>query len=578
MNAEGARRLERAVRRLAAQASVSAVVVRRADEVLLDHRIRDVDSTYHWLERDIGRSGATLSVQHHGALDPAELNDAIAWCDDVLAASADVQELAAARDEAAKQEALLRSVLMTLTDGVLLYDREMQLVECNESAVRMLGVDRGEIASAGDGPPRAYRPDGTPLSLQEWPAYRAVWGREWTNGELLQFRRRDGQVRWLLISAAPVAGGAVVSIADLTEFHEARAASEDHLRTWQALVDALHEGVVLFDVQGRVEQLNAAAEEVLGVRQADVRDGPVEPNAPPAVDEQLRPVSELPFQAARRSGRPVTGVVLGIRNRRGGMRWYLNSAVPLPDGRVVASTMDFTSVKSATEEMEQRKDEFISTLSHEMRTPLTSLAGALALLQAGLGDGNPAQTDGLVSICMRSATRLTRLVNDVLDLERITGGGISLKPNVHRVHDLVRHAVEAIAPAARMKGVAVLAGKESDDLVLTDPDRVAQVLGNFLANAVQQSEAGNRVEVTTTRVENEVRIAVRDEGPGVPPAFRPRLFTRFAQADPSGARGGAGLGLSICKALALALSGEVGFEPHPVRGSVFWLTLPAYPK
>lgn len=574
MNADWSRRLERAVRRLASQAPVSAVVIRRGDEVLLDFRSREPDEGAGWLDRDIGRSGATLSVQHLGAPDPVELNDAIAWCDDVLAAGADVQTLAAARDEAARQEALLRSVLMTLTDGVLLYDREMQLVECNESAVRMLGAPRIDLTRPQDGPPRAFRPDGTPLAREEWPAYRAVWGREWVNGELLDFRRRDGQRRWLLLSAAPVSAGAVVSIADLTEYYEARAASEDHLRTWQALVGALHEGVALFDVQGRVEQLNAAAEEVLGVRQADVQDAPVDPNPPPAFDERLRQVAELPYQTARRTGRTVTGVVLGIRNRRGGMRWYLNSAVPLPDGRVVASIMDFTSVKSAAEEMEQRKDEFISTLSHEMRTPLTSLAGALALLEAGLASGEPETTETLVKICARSAMRLTRLVNDVLDLERITGGAVSLSSGSHRVTDLVRHAVEAIAPAARLKGVEVVAMEPVDCMVATDPDRVAQVLGNFLSNAVQQSEAGQRVEVSATRADGFVRLAVRDDGPGVPSAFRARLFTRFAQADPSGARGGAGLGLSICKALAHALGGEVGFQPLSPRGSVFWLTLP----
>jgi PAS domain S-box-containing protein len=578
MSLELSRRLERAIRRLSGQPAVLAVRVERGDETLLHVEQRPPEEGATWLRRDIGWSGATLSVLHHGALDAAELNDALAWCGDVLASTADVRSLEAARDHAAKQEALLRSVLMTLTDGVLLYDHDMHLVECNESAVRMLGASRIDLLQShrytGEIRARVVRADGSPMPREEWPAYRAVRGREWINGELLDFRRRDGQRRWLLFNAAPVAAGAVVSIADLTEFHEARAAAEDSVQTWKALVEALHEGVALFDGEGRVEELNAAAEAVLGVRKEEVTTAPRLPEAIRALDEQSRPVAELPWQTARQTGRPVTGVVLGIRNRRGGLRWYLTSAIPLPDGRVVSSIMDFTSVKSAALEIEQRKDEFISTLSHEMRTPLTSLAGALALLETGAVRPLPPEAASLVQVCSRSAARLTRLVNDVLDLERILGGGISLAMSDARVADLIRHAVEAVAPAAARIGVEVVALDLPELTVATDQDRVAQILGNYLANAVQQSKPGSRVEVSTIRASGQVRIAVRDYGPGVPPPFRPRLFTRFAQADPSAARGGAGLGLSICKALAQALGGEVGFEPPPGGGSTFWLSLP----
>ncbi len=580
MNPEIALRLERALRRLSVQPNVSKLRVHRGDEPPLNLDVRPARPESNWLERDIGRSGATLGVEHHGAFDPAALNDAVAWCEDVLAATADVRELASARDQAARQEALLRSVLMTLTDGVLLYDRDMELIECNESAVRMFGASRLDQMSLREGPDRiehVFRPGGGPLKFEEWPAYRAVKNREWVNRELLDYRRADGQQRWLLVNAAPVAAGAVMSIADLTDFHEARAIAEENVQVWQALVGALHEGVALFDVHGRVEELNAAAEQVLGVRQMDVREEPRMAVVTGAVDEQLRPVSELPYQTAKRTGRPVTGVVLGMKNRRGSLRWYLTSAVPLRDGRVVASIMDFTSVKSAAAESEQRKDEFISTLSHEMRTPLTSLAGALALLEAGAAGAVPPSAANLVQICSRSAARLTRLVNDVLDLEKIVAGSVPLTLAQHRVSDLIHHAVEAVAAASRQLGVEVVSVDRPVAVVATDADRVAQILANFLSNAVQHSSPGDRVELSTSEAGTHVRIAVRDYGPGVPAAFRSRLFTRFAQAEPQAARGGAGLGLSICKALARALGGDVGFAAQPDRGSVFWLTLPASP-
>ena len=353
-----------------------------------------------------------------------------------------------------------------------------------------------------------------------------------------------------------------------------------HDTTFRSIFAALHEGVAIFDAQGRVLEVNAAAHSFLGFGPDDVAAGPRE--APPveAINEagEAIPADALPYEACRRSGAPRTDVLLGLTGKGKQVRWFLVSAVPLPSGGTVASMLDFTAIKNTRDEMELRKDEFISTLSHEMRTPLMSLNGALSLLQAGAAGPLPESSAPLLGVARRNADRLIRLVNDVLDLERILAGTMSLTETTTELNKLVQSAVESAGPLLAQAGVSASVNLWPRPIrVHTDIDRVHQILANLLSNAIKFSPRGERVEVTVAVTGANARVTVRDHGKGVPKHFRSRLFLKFSQAEPGRrARGerGAGLGLSISRAIAAALGGELGFEEPTGRGASFYLALP----
>jgi signal transduction histidine kinase len=231
------------------------------------------------------------------------------------------------------------------------------------------------------------------------------------------------------------------------------------------------------------------------------------------------------------------------------------------------------------EHLEQQKDEFISVVSHELRTPLTSIHGALNLLVEGKAGELPPDARRFLEIAYRNSGRVVRLVNEILDVQTIESGGIALELRPVEVRQLLAEAVEANhAYAARFDVGIALDDPSSPLFVLADPDRLLQVLANLLCNAARFSPPGETVGVRAERLPGLVRVCVSDRGPGIPDAFRARIFEKFAQGDPSTPpwREGTGLGLSISKAIVERLGGRIGFESELGRGTTFHFELPEW--
>ncbi|GIW05388.1 MAG: hybrid sensor histidine kinase/response regulator [Dehalococcoidia bacterium] len=221
------------------------------------------------------------------------------------------------------------------------------------------------------------------------------------------------------------------------------------------------------------------------------------------------------------------------------------------------------------------KNEFVSTVSHELRTPLTSIRGSLGLLKGGVGGALPPEAANLVDIAFKNSERLVRLINDILDIEKIESGKLPLERRPLDLGHLVESAIEANEGLAAELGVRLTIGERTTPaIVLGDYDRLMQVMANLLSNAAKFSPAGAEVRVDVTRSRGGFRVAVRDQGPGIPDQFRSRVFERFAQADSSDRRqkGGTGLGLSITKAIVERHGGTIGFETSE-SGSTFWFEL-----
>lgn len=225
---------------------------------------------------------------------------------------------------------------------------------------------------------------------------------------------------------------------------------------------------------------------------------------------------------------------------------------------------------------ERLKNEFIATVSHELRTPLTAIAGSLGLL-AGRSTERVANPSRLLALAQANSQRLLRLVNDILDIEKIEGDRMVLEFTCVAVPPLVEEAIEANRVLAEKFGVTVRLDRQAvDATIVTDSNRLMQVVINLLSNAVKFSPRGGDVVVTIEAADDRLGIAVRDHGPGIPDEFKTRIFEKFVQVDASDARrrGGTGLGLSIVKQLTIRLGGEVSHEAAPDGGTIFRVDLP----
>jgi len=239
------------------------------------------------------------------------------------------------------------------------------------------------------------------------------------------------------------------------------------------------------------------------------------------------------------------------------------------------------ALRHATERkrLERLKDEFVSTVSHELRTPLTSITGSLGLLMGNAAGNLSDPVRRLVAIAHTNSQRLVRLVNDILDIEKMEAGQVAFNFSRVEVRPLVAQAIEANRGFAEGYGVRVrLEDADTAADVRADPDRLLQVVTNLLSNAIKFSPADREVVVAVEKGPDMVRLTVRDHGPGIPLDFRPLIFEKFAQADAGDARqkGGTGLGLSIVKQIVDRLGGEVGFADAPAGGTIFHVQLPCW--
>ena len=234
---------------------------------------------------------------------------------------------------------------------------------------------------------------------------------------------------------------------------------------------------------------------------------------------------------------------------------------------------------SELKRIDRVKDEFIAALSHELRTPLTSIRGSLDLIAGGVTGALTEETAGLVQIAQRNCARLVRLINDVLDIEKMEAGRLEFRLELIGLEACVRQSVESMRPYSRELEVAFeVESCAAGGRVRADSDRLTQVLENLLSNAAKFSPAGETVRVTIGRRDGHLRVAVTDSGPGIPAEFHDRLFEKFAQIDSPAVRKkeGTGLGLNIARAIVERLGGRFGFSSELGVGSSFYFELPEW--
>ena len=249
-----------------------------------------------------------------------------------------------------------------------------------------------------------------------------------------------------------------------------------------------------------------------------------------------------------------------------------------PAGKAVGVVVAFTDT-TERRALDRMKDEFISTVSHELRTPLTSLRAALGLITGGSLDARPQKLRQMLEIAAGNTDRLVRLVNDIIELERIGSGKAELHCTMCSADDLFRRAAILMQADAANAQLRITFNSQGVN-VWADPDRILQILSNLISNAIKFSPAGTEIHLRARRSEvSEAEIQVRDQGRGIPEDKLDSIFERFLQVDASDSRtmGGTGLGLSICRAIVTQHRGRIWATSTPGKGSTFHFTLPPAP-
>jgi PAS domain S-box-containing protein len=343
----------------------------------------------------------------------------------------------------------------------------------------------------------------------------------------------------------------------------------------RAIFDSTVDGMLLLDQDGTILELNPSVLRLFGYDEAELvgQHNTRLMARPPSIED-----SQAWLRQVGAGGRQGAGNRQEFTGRRkDGSVFETDVAISrfsTADERLyVAVIRDVTERKR----IETMKTEFVSTVSHELRTPLTSIGGSLGLLAAGAVGPLNEKAARLVHIAHNNCERLIRLINDMLDIEKIESGKMSFDIRRMQIGPLVMRTVAANTGFAESNGIRLTTHLPPwPQCVMGDPDKLEQLLTNLVSNAIKHSPEGGEVEIAGLQRDDFARIEVRDRGAGIPEDFRSRIFGKFAMADSSDSRakGGTGLGLSIAREIAHRHGGVLSFADREGGGTVFFVELP----
>ena len=489
-----------------------------------------------------------------------------------VATFSDLSQMAVAADTLHDQEARSVAVLEAAKDGIITIDERGQIQSVNRAVTAIFGWDAHDMIgrnvsmlmpepdhSRHDGYLAAYRDTGKKKVIGEG---RDVVGK-----------RRDGSPFpvELTVTEVHLKRERLFTgfIRDVTAVREAQAARG----RLAAIIEASPDLVAIAEPHGDLIYVNQGGRVILGLgTDAAIGANTLADFYPPSTEETLSSVA-LPQAIATGSWQGEAEVL----DREGDCQPVLMTVIAHRDP---AGELEFVSTVCRDirhrKEVERLKSEFVSTVSHELRTPLTAIRGSLGLVEGGIGGELPPRALQLVTVARSNTERLVRLINDILDLEKIEAGRMELHRAENEPAALARTALDGIAGMAGDAQVALVLDDSTSETVrvMVDPDRILQVLTNLLSNAIKFSSAEGTVHLEVgVPSPGTVRWSVRDTGPGIPAAELGLIFERFRQADGSDTRkrGGTGLGLAICKAIADQHGGRIGVASVLGEGSTFFV-------
>jgi PAS domain S-box-containing protein len=498
--------------------------------------------------------------------------------------------------EAFGDEQWFRALVGALDEGFVLQDAAGTVLASNPAAERILGISRAELVGRGPAEPPwpAIRLDGSPLPADQHPSIVSLRSGRSCSDVLMGVSKRDG-VTWISVNSRPLthpgeaAPYAVVSsFTDITERRRAAMAARRTERRLAALVAGLPSGVLVESSEGTVALANDEFCRLFGTAAADQLAG----TDCRAVTAAIMPLAADPGRFGHRveellaAGGDVRGEELALRDGRTLERDFVPVDLGADGRETVWVYRDITAHKRAEQEIAEARDaalaasraksEFLATLSHEVRTPISGIVGMVDVLLS-----LPLEPDvrEVVEGVRLSADALTTMLNDMVDLARIEVGRLQLDDAPYEPRGLVHTVAETLGSRARQKGLSIVVrvGAEVPARLLGDDARLRQVLFNLVGNAIKFTEIGEvLVSLDADATSAQLILEVVDTGRGMAPDALGRVFEPFVQEDASTARrhGGSGLGLAVTSRLVRLMDGRVEVNSAPSVGSRFRVVLP----
>jgi hypothetical protein len=559
--------------RLTDRGTLQEILGRRVTEWTAQHDLaRNAEGFRKCLERGFVRNLELDHVNKDGECTPIEINATLlpsATGVRIVGLCRDITERKRAEQSLREAEEQFRSLFAATPLPTFLWDLEtLQYLEVNDAAVLHSGYSRDELLRMRV--TDLLPPEAAPRILSQMQVIRTQ-SRDRNQG---RHRLKDGRVVDVEVDAhaLPFRGrrAVLVVIQDITERKRTQQALQESEERYRDLAENAAELIQSVSAQGQFLYVNRAWRQTLGYSEGEI--------ARLSITDILSPQHLTPYQQVLvtvMAGETVNDfeTVFVAKN---GTQIIVEGSVNcrLVDGKAVATSGIFRNV-TARREIEKMKNEFVSTVSHELRTPLTSIRGSLGLLAGGLLTADPGKARRMVDIAVTNTDRLVRLINDILDIERIESGRVKMEKRACEAASLMLQAVDAVRELADKAGVK-LEVSPGPGRILADPDRVIQTMTNLLDNAIKFSPQGSTISLNLRRQNGDMLFEVKDRGRGIPADRLTVIFERFQQVDASDRRekGGTGLGLAICRSIVEQHGGRIWVESVLGQGSSFYFTLP----
>ncbi len=550
--------------------------------------------------REAARDGRALSVTLNNmrkdgtvfsnALHIAPVRDAAGHLTHYIGVQRDVTEQSRAADKLRLSEELYRSVASAISDGLLVVTPSLTIIAVNPAGCDILGVVQVEVVNKGDAWPfTLLGPDETPFPLDQHPVKKVVASDRPLMNQIHALRRPDGQVRWVSLNAHPLQlrpeGGTfsvVLTFRDITQQRASEQALAVAEERWKFALEGSGDGVWDWDARGQKLFYSPRWKEMRGYADHEIGDSAEEwrsrvhpedlPRVLSAIVKHLK--GEVPFYDLEYRVRHRLGHELWIRDRGKIVKYGADGKAE----RIVGTQSDITRSKQAEQALRdkqaaelasQAKSEFLSRMSHEMRTPLNAVIGfsqLLALNQNAIDAGTVREYAGHV---LDAGEHLLALIDDVLDLQKIEEGALSLRLGTVDLHDAITRTMELLWPLAQTREVRFESLVAPGTWVHADMQRLRQVLLNVASNAVKYNHPGGsvrwRLEDT---VDGRVMLCLEDNGAGMSAEQMHRLFQPFERLGrETSTIEGTGLGLIIARSLTQAIGGRLLVSSEAGRGT-----------
>ncbi len=497
----------------------------------------------------------------------AQLNALIKGNDEIATLDKVFHQMADALAEASRKE---RAVFEKAVDVICSLDADGKFTRVNPASKAVWGYEAEELLRRDVveflHPDDVRNTIDTQLAIQKEGS-----GAPYEN----RFRCKDGTYLDMLWTThwSPVDDALFCVAHDITDRKRAEEvikASEARIRF---IIANMPVGLVLLSLEGEIELVNSAMDEMFKYEPGELIGRQFGAVFQRKADQEALEVWETVKERA------LGHIHERMAEQKDGNTFPAHLSIREYDSRDGLKYMGIMLDVSERHEIERFKQEFLGVISHELRTPLTSIRGSFEMLLAGMFGDLTDDAKHVINIAEKSSTRLIRLVNDLLDMEKLESGKLDMFMEDTDANAIIETSVENVRYFAEDHGVTIVAPPIELPLV-ADGERLVQVVVNLLSNAIKFSERGHSVTVSVVATDTDAEFRISDTGRGIPAEHIGKLFNRFTQVEKADAtkKKGSGLGLAICKAIIEEHCGQIGVDSELGKGSTFWFRIPLRPQ